>query len=220
MSETANVDVVLVDDHPLLAAGLRVRLAERAVTLEVAPVLEAEAIERFVLEHDPRLVLLDYVIPPLGVSTGLIAPFVRSGRMVLILTGTNDPALWGQFLSLGATAVLGKDEPLDTIIDAVCDVLDGRAIRTAQSFEFRDTWQRSQAEARLRLAPFVGLSAWEAAVLWALYEGRSPAQIASADFVSIDTVRSQMKSAFRKLGVSSQLEAVTMVRQTGWTPTP
>lgn len=208
--------MVLVDDHPLLAAGLQAKLAERDVTLAVAPMLTEDGVVDFVDRMQPKVVLLDYHIPPLGVSTELVGPLSRSGPAVLILTGSNDEVLWGQLISLGARAILGKDEPLAAIIDAICDVRAGRSIRLAQSSGYRDLWMQSQIDGRARLAPFGSLSAREASVLWALYLGQSPSQIARADFVSVDTVRSQMKSAFRKLRVNSQLEAIVLIRDSGW----
>lgn len=216
LPQPEDCDVVLVDDHPLLAAGLKAMLADRHVTLAVAPVLTEDGVIDFVAQHRPKVVLLDYHIPPLGVSTNLVKPLARSGPAVLILTGSNDTILRGQLISLGACAILGKDETLTAIIDAVCDVLAGRSIRIAQSSGYRDMYLRHQADTNLRMAPFAALSTREASVLWALCQGQSPGQIARADFVSVDTVRSQMKSAFRKLGVNSQLEAVVLIRDSGW----
>ena len=47
-------------------------------------------------------------------------------------------------------------------------------------------------------------------------EGHCAEDIAKAAFVSISTVRSQIKAILLKLGVNSQLAAVAMARRAGW----
>ena len=56
----------------------------------------------------------------------------------------------------------------------------------------------------------------EQVVLAELMEGHSAVEIANAAFVSISTVRSQIKAIRNKLGVNSQLAAVAMARRAGW----
>ena len=47
-------------------------------------------------------------------------------------------------------------------------------------------------------------------------EGHCAEEIANAAFVSISTVRSQIKAILQKLGVNSQLAAVALARRAGW----
>ena len=48
-------------------------------------------------------------------------------------------------------------------------------------------------------------------------DGQSANTIAAASFVSITTVRSQIRSVLQKLNVNSQLEAVAAATRCGWT---
>lgn len=59
------------------------------------------------------------------------------------------------------------------------------------------------------------LSERELAVLTALVSGATNRQIAEAGHVSINTVKTQLRSAFRKLGVTSRAEAVRVARERG-----
>jgi DNA-binding NarL/FixJ family response regulator len=73
------------------------------------------------------------------------------------------------------------------------------------------------------LAPFEELSAREREVLGALLDGKTANAIATTSFVSISTVRSQIRSVLQKLNVNSQLEAVAAATRCGWSvhePTP
>ena len=69
----------------------------------------------------------------------------------------------------------------------------------------------------MRLAKFQNLSNRESEVLWALMMGKSAGEIAEESFVSIATIRSQIKAILRKLEVNSQLAAVALAYQAGWT---
>ena len=71
--------------------------------------------------------------------------------------------------------------------------------------------------ARTRLEPFATLTRREAAVLTAMIDGQQAAQIAEESFVSLSTIRSQIRSILSKTGVSSQLAVVAMALKAGWT---
>lgn len=60
----------------------------------------------------------------------------------------------------------------------------------------RSTWER------------VGLSRREAQVLRLIGEGRSNQDIAAAIFVTVNTVKSYIRTAYRKIGVTSRAQAV------------
>ncbi len=66
---------------------------------------------------------------------------------------------------------------------------------------------------------FDHLSRREQEVLWALMHGVSAREIAKQSYVSLPTVRSQIRAVLCKLGVSSQLAAVALAYQRGWSPT-
>lgn len=212
----SDCDVVLVDDHPLLGEGLRTHLRKRDVTLEIASVIDVEAILRLVAAKRPKLVVLDYSMPAIGVSLPLIDPIRELGPHVLMLTGTNDAALWGALIEAGALGVMGKEEPLDDLLDGIEAALSGAPFRPGRSAEYRDAWHAQRRDELQRLEPFLKLSVREAEVAAAMIRGESPAQIATSSFVSVGTVRSQIKSVYRKLGVSSQLELVTFARTASW----
>jgi DNA-binding NarL/FixJ family response regulator len=64
---------------------------------------------------------------------------------------------------------------------------------------------------------FEHLSPRERQVLAALMRGETARDISRQSFVSLPTVRSQIRSILIKLGVSSQLGAVVLAYRSGWT---
>jgi DNA-binding CsgD family transcriptional regulator len=69
-----------------------------------------------------------------------------------------------------------------------------------------------------RFAPFRTLTKREAIILGHLVGAKSAEEIAASEFVSLATVRSQIQAVLRKLGVNSQLAAVALANERGWTP--
>ena len=70
-----------------------------------------------------------------------------------------------------------------------------------------------------RIIPFRRLdwlSARERVVLIHMMHGRSACDIAALDYVTVSTVRSQIRSILMKLGVSSQLAAVAHAYAACW----
>jgi len=61
------------------------------------------------------------------------------------------------------------------------------------------------------------LTCRERAVLRHMVEGLSAEQIAAVDYVTVATVRSQIRSILSKLGVRSQLAAVAYAHRLMWT---
>ena len=57
-------------------------------------------------------------------------------------------------------------------------------------------------------------------MLAAICEGQSAAEIADSSYVSLATVRSQIRAILLKLGVTSQLAAIVAAYRAGWVPEP
>jgi len=66
------------------------------------------------------------------------------------------------------------------------------------------------------LGCFERLSPRERQVLMALMEGQTASEISREAYVSMPTVRSQIRSILSKLGVTSQLGAVVLAYRSGW----
>ena len=211
------IDVLLVDDHPLLQLGLEARLSTCGLSVAIGDITDREHLLEQVSELRPIAVVLDHGLPSLGDGLSLIGPVTSLGCRVMMLTGTVDDALWGACLAAGAHAVVGKAEPLADITYAIEAIVADTPVRSGTRAAFIDAHRRSCSEREGRLAPFAELTGRERVVMGHLAHGRSPALIAEQEFVSIDTVRSQIKSILRKLEVSSQLEAVAKANQAGWT---
>jgi two-component system nitrate/nitrite response regulator NarL len=209
---------LIIDDHGVLADGLAMALQAEGLPAKVHVPTSAEGILAAVAEERPRLVLLDL---DLGLERGsgadLVAPLRDLGPSVLVLTGSTDRLVHARCLEAGAAGVASKAESFERLLDSVRRTAQGQlAMGRLQREELLDELRRHRADRSDRLAPFERLSPKEASVLLALAEGRSAEAIARASFVSLPTVRTQIRGILVKLGVSSQLAAVGMALERGW----
>lgn len=204
--------ILIVEDHAVVATGLRMGLEAEGheVTTTDGTVL-AE------LDGDHDLVILDIGLGAAGSGLDLLPRF--RDTVVVVLTGETDTEVLAAAFDLGAAAVLDKSVPFAKLLRHLDAAVEGNDTESEQRrHEILGKRRTEAAEQRRRLAPFADLTERESAVLAMLMEGRQAAEIADASYVSISTVRSQIRSVLSKLGVSSQLTAVAMAVRAGWTP--
>jgi DNA-binding NarL/FixJ family response regulator len=213
----ASADVLLVEDHELVRDALGIALQLAGLRAVVATDLSIDRVVELARQVQPAVVLLDYFLDDGVDSLPMIGPLAQLAGSVLVLTGADDPEVWGACLLAGAAGVLDKSGGLDALIDRVRAVQQGEPAMAAGDRE------RLIAEARVaqsrqteRLQPFARLSAKEAAMLRQLLAGRTPEDIARDEYVSLTTVRNHLGAVLDKLGVSSLLAAVSLARQSGW----
>jgi len=212
--------VLIVDDHALVAAGLRVALAGRGWTVDTTPLLTAGEIIAHARRFQPDCVLLDIRLGPALSGIDLIAPLRRGGAEVVMLTAETEPTVLACALEAGAAGWIGKHTTLDQVEATLGDLaasvpLIGRGVRESMLDELRS--QRSNR--RHALAPFAQLTVRERDVLAGLVEGLSAEEIAARRYVALTTVRSHIRGVLNKLGARSQLAAVAHATRAGWTPT-
>ena len=215
--------VTLVEDHELFAEAMDVALTLEGHDVHRVAVTEAglsagHLIEA-ILRSRPRVVLLDL---NLGTSTNgarVVQPLTAVGIAVVVVTGSIDRARWGECLSYGARTVLSKSAPLNTILATIRLIGEGRRVLTREE---RDRLLACFHEERGRVvdnrARLESLTIREREILGHLINGQQVRDIAQTSFVSETTVRTQVKSILGKLGVSSQLAAVTVALRARWRP--
>jgi DNA-binding NarL/FixJ family response regulator len=217
---TSSAMVLIVEDHALLADGLSVALARAGVQAEVATGPTADDIVATARRCQPDVVLLDLMLgDEIGCSIPLIAELRGTGAEVLVLTGVTDCALLGSCIEAGAIGLVSKTEPFDTVLEKVERASRRQTtMHESERHEMLGNLRRLRAEERKRRAPFDRLTARERIVLGALMHGSSVEDIAGSSFVSIATIRSQVRSILVKLGVHSQIAAVALAHGAHWEP--
>lgn len=213
--------VLIIEDHVLFAESLELTLSLEGYDVRRLP-LPAEAgslagLRSAALRANPRTVLLDLDLGRFGDGMGLIAPLARAGINVVVVTASNDRGRWGACMRQGARKVLSKGGQLQETLATVRRLHQGLPVVTTEELEsLLDAWRAERAASEDMRRRLDLLTPRERQVLAGLIEGRTVRTISEESVVSEATVRTQVKSILSKLEVRSQLAAVGMANQIGW----
>lgn len=121
------MEILVVDDHPLMRAGLECML-DAAPDLHVAATAGGgvEAVELAERLH-PDVVLLDLSMPELdGISATRLLRELQPPPVVVVLTSTCSAASVRAAFTAGAAGYLLKDTPPEALLTALRGLREGR----------------------------------------------------------------------------------------------
>ncbi len=208
--------VVLVDDQPLVRAGIAFILSTEPGISVASEADNGELGVIAVAAHRPDVVLMDVRMPVLDGLEATRRVRAADGPPVLVLTTfDDDDVLWGA-VEAGAAGFLLKDTPADDLIRAIRTVAAGGSwldprVTPRLLAVLRDTRPSS-------LAPPDGierLSEREVEVLTLIARGASNAEIADQLHVSERTVKGHVGSIFTKLHARDRAAAIVIAYDAG-----
>jgi DNA-binding NarL/FixJ family response regulator len=207
MSSTpgGNIRILIVDDHPVVRAGLASMLATQP-GIEVAGSVSSGEEALNVLERQRLdIVLLDLRMPGMnGIDTLLAIKREAIPVHVIVLTSYETDEDIYRAVSAGAEGYLLKNVSQREMVEAIRSVRAGnRYIPGRIASRLAERMTRSNLTAR------------ELEVLKLLAKGLTNKQIASALGISDNTVRNHINSIIEKLEVSDRTEASTTAIQRG-----
>ena len=211
------IRVVIVDDQPVVRAGV-VRILGPGDGFDVvAECGDGDEVPAAIQEHRPDLVLMDVRMRRVdGISAIRALNATADPPPVLVLTTFDDDDVLWDALDAGAAGFVLKDASADELIAASRAVANGGAWLDAKVAPrvleaFRLTVRPRLAEATRVDA----LTEREHDVLRLMARGSTNAEIASALFVSEPTVKSHVGSLFSKLAVRDRAAAIVFAYDHG-----
>ncbi|CAB0530600.1 DNA-binding response regulator [Corynebacterium diphtheriae] len=194
------IRVMLIDDHPVVRAGLRSILDSFDDITVVAEASDGSNINTKGID----VVVTDIQMPGTDGITLTRALASAGGPPVLILTTYDTEADILAAVEAGAMGYLLKDAPESSLHDAVVATFEGR--RTLAPEVANALMQRVSK-------PRQALSAREIEILQNLEQGLSNRQLAAKLFISEATVKTHLVHIYSKLGVDNRTAAITAARQ-------
>lgn len=209
--ETVRVRVLIVDDHPIVRAGLRALLSTDDRLLVVGEADNGrEAVEAYA-RYVPDVVLMDLRMPEMdGADATARILLVEPAVKILILTTYDDDADIVRAVESGAVGYLLKDTPGETLIDAVFAAARGETVLAPPI--------AAKLVSRLRAPETPALSPREVEVLRSVAQGMTNAEIAAALFIAETTVKTHLLRIFVKLEVDDRTRAVVVAMERGMIP--
>jgi DNA-binding NarL/FixJ family response regulator len=202
------INVLLVDDHPVIRAGIRAMLYDAPELTIVGEAASGSAALTAARDLTPDVILMDLRLPDGdGVSaTAAIRAELPGIRVVILTTYETDGDIL-RAVEAGAVGYLLKDTSPADLAQAVRAAARGETVLSPSiAAKLLDRVRQPRPET---------LSRREAEVLQLVAQGLTNADIGRALFITEATVKTYVVRIFAKLDVSDRTAAVMAAMQAG-----
>ena len=207
---TGPIHVLLVDDDPLVRAGLRLMLRGAPELEIVGEAADGAEVPDAVARLAPDVILMDVRMPYLDGIAATRSLAARSGRrpQVIVLTTFGGDATVIEALRAGAAGFLVKHTSPERIVEAVRRAAAGEPVLSPEVTrsliaQVTGSGATRAQQARDRLSV---LSDREREVAYAVADGLSNAEIAQRLYMSVGAVKAHISGALAKLGLLNRIQ--------------
>ncbi|MBB1055168.1 MULTISPECIES: response regulator transcription factor [unclassified Dietzia] len=201
------VRVTVINDYLVVVAGVNAILSEYADRIEV---VEKRTVSKGAAPVD--VALYDTFAAPVGKHARLAAlcqdPSIAA---VAVYSFAADRAAVEDSLALGANGFLSKSLSAPELVRGIEEIAAGRIVTMVGpglSATGANDWPAKEA----------GLSAREAEMVGLIVQGMSNHDIADRCYLSANTVKTYIRAAYRKMGVTTRAQAVAWGIEHGLKP--
>ena len=202
-ASSKTLDVLIVDDHPLLISGCRSLFASDP-HIRLSKASDEKSGHQAYLEIRPDISIIDINLP--GLSGLELLRRIRDedpAAKVIIFSMNDEPAFVVRAIELGANGYVSKGDDPQHLLSAVRSVANGQnfvAPHLAHAVTF--------ATASVRANPASQLSSRELEILRLLSRGKSIGEVAEALSISYKTVANSTSRLKQKLGANSHSDLI------------
>jgi DNA-binding NarL/FixJ family response regulator len=214
-----SIRVLIVDDDPLLRAGLKMMLGGAPDIRVVGEAGDGGGVQSLIDRLAPDVVLMDIRMPGTDglTATETVRRRPNAPEIVILTTFDADEHVL-RALRAGAAGFVLKDTPPAEIVDAVRRVAAGQPVlsptvtkRLITRVASTGTDQR-RAKAVGRLAE---LNDRERQIAVAVGEGKSNAEISATLYLSVPTVKTHVSRILTKLDLNNRVQIALLVHDAG-----
>lgn len=213
--ETPSIRLLVVDDHPVVRAGIIGVLDDEPDLEVVGEAADGESAIGVARAVQPDVVLMDLRMPGAGgaaTTVALLAAVPETRVLVVTSYDTDDEIL--NAIDAGASGYVLKTAPADEILESVRRVAAGEvALAPAVAARLVEQTRRARAPQPEQTGP--ALSTREGEVLRLVAQGKSNSAIGRELFIGEATVKTHLSHIFEKLEVRDRTRAVTKAMELG-----
>ena len=208
-TELPPLRVVVVDDHPLVLAGIKNALLRVAGLAVVAEASDGDAALRAVLAYEPDLLILDIHLPGLPSDQVVVQARVHHPELkTLILSAFDDEASIRRFSQVPISGYMLKDEAPEGLSQAVRVIQQG-AIWFSHSVADR-ILAMNRVDRKLDASLF---SDREKELLALVTTGMNHQAVARELNLARQTVSNLFSTIYQKMGVSNRIQATIWMQE-------
>jgi len=210
-----HLDILLVDDHDLFRAGVKLLLTDLSSGIQFTEASTCAAAIAAAANRKFDIVLLDFHLPGLQGFDALRA--VRASiqqAVIVVLSGEDDPALIRRVIDEGAAGFIPKASTHAVMLAALRLVLAGGTYLPPHALlGLQGTAQPGPAHG----SALDDLTLRQIEALRLAVQGKSDQVIAAEMKLGEDAVRKHLAASFRALGVENRTDAVFAAARAGLT---
>ena len=219
------IDVLIVDDHPVFRQGLRDVLDTDEHIHVIGDAADGDVALKLAYKLTPDVILMDINLPTInGLQTTRNIKTQLPDIQIIMITGYDDYEQALHALRAGASGYCAKDITPDVLIKAIHAAVNGRYLfdNKEMTKEEVDQWAAqkigrfSGQYASKSPDSFVPLSPREMEILEHVTGGKSNKEIAADLGISHQTVKNHMTAILRKMQVDDRTQAAVYALQHGW----
>lgn len=203
-----NINIVIVDDHPIVIQGLKMMLENKKYFQIAATFKDGGGIRNFIKTNEADIVLLDITLPDSnGIELCAEIKKMRPETSVIMLSNRSERSIIMQCIQNGASGYLLKNATIDELHSCIRGALSGNIVFCNEVKEIIS--KPSQNE----LSGIPRLTKREKEILKLLTEGKTSVAIAEELFLSPLTVDTHRKNIIQKFQVKNVAELINVAVQ-------
>lgn len=202
---------MIIDDHPLVADGIKMMLKDVPYLCIINTAINAKQALDFLENTEPEIILLDISLPDIdGLQLCIKIREINKYSKIIGLTSANDASIITQLLHRGANGYLLKNMERSELLEAIDKVMDGKIFLSKAANE-KVLEQFSSISTALNDMPT--LTRREKEILQLLEDGFNGPQISEKLFLSHYTIETHRKNLMQKFNVNSTQQLLKSARE-------
>ncbi|MGC9964743.1 MAG: response regulator transcription factor [Syntrophobacteraceae bacterium] len=200
------MNIFLADDHPLFRIGLRIALDQEDGLKVIGEASDGFSAVEKIQSNPPDLSLIDVDMPGIsGIRAIRILRKVMPEMKILVLSTYDDEQYIHDAMLAGADGYVLKCVEVADLVKIIRSVFEGRQL--VSPFLVNLAVKGYTGECPEEPIEPVTLTQREKEILKAIIDGQSNKEISNTLCISIETVKSHIKSIYQKLQVRNRVEA-------------
>jgi DNA-binding NarL/FixJ family response regulator len=199
-------DILIVDDHPIVAEGLQKLILSKGITKNCVAVYSFQECLRTLEIFKPDMILLDYNLPDgNGIDLCKLIKQTNENIKILAISSFREQSIVKLMIDSGASGYVLKNASEEEILEAIHDVLAGKKFMCDESKEIIDAKNTNAI-----------VSQREIEVLRLIADGLTNTEIAEKLFLSPLTVDRHRKNLIVKFNAKNTASLIKIGMQKGY----